>query len=207
MPKHYPTSGRLPGTSYTSPASESPLTGTGRPNMFRPWSARCIHSAALTTPSTSSKPLPARKGCSVGPPYEFLVIERGATTIASWTANALSNCDSAYRGSSGYFASGEVDGISDGTVSSTLLKVVLHRHYVARGLLSGSREVQYTDNQYKDEMTWLSQEPPSLRPRFECSSRRIELAGQPSESIDNRRRNYRNRTFASCWWLVPGNGP
>ena len=36
MPKHYPTSGRLPGTSYTSPASESPLTGTGRPNMFRP---------------------------------------------------------------------------------------------------------------------------------------------------------------------------
>ena len=43
-----------------------------------------------------------------------------------------------------------------------------------------------------------------MRPRFERSSRRIELAGQPSESIDNPRRNYRSRTFASCWWLVLG---
>jgi hypothetical protein len=67
-----------------------------------------------------------------------------------------------------------------------------------------SREVQYTGNQYKDELTWLSQEPPSLRPRFVCSSRRIELAGQPSESIDNRRRDYRDRAFASCWSLVLG---
>jgi hypothetical protein len=49
----------------------------------------------------------------------------------------------------GYSASAEVDGISAATVSGMLPKVALHQHYVARGLLSGSRQVQWGLNPYK----------------------------------------------------------